>query len=205
MSATIAHEIGNPLATISALAEDIADREHKGEFSGCNPDVILEQTRRIAAKTRQIANFVAARSETMEAIDVNQMVQAVCDFLAFDRGFRATTIAFEPGAGLPARVVVPDHLTEALMNLLQAYVESNGDEKLTPKLILVTTQARGADVLIRIACDAIPADQLLAGTGADPRMQSTHRRVAAMGGQLLPSGNTIEIALPPPAPEASGT
>ena len=205
MAATVAHEIGNPLATISALTEDIADRERKGECHGCKPDIILEQTQRIAAKTRQITNFAAARSETIEPVDVNQMVKAVCDFLAFDHAFRMTTLEFEPGAGLPARVIVPDHLTEALMNLLHAYVESHGDERPAPKRIRVATEARETDVLISITCDAIPAAQLLGNAGADPRMESTRRRVATMGGQLTTAGGTIEIALPAPEAETSET
>lgn len=199
MAATIAHEIGNPLATIAGLAEDIVDRERKGECHDCKSDMIMEQTRRIAEKTRQIVNFAAARSETMEPVDVNQMVKAVCDFLAFDHGFRGTTIEFMPGTGLPARVVIPDHLTEAFMNLLHAYVDNDDEERPVPKRIMVATLARGTDVLIRVTCDAISADRLLANAETDPRIESTCRRVVAMGGQLTAAGFEIEITLPSPA------
>ncbi|MBI4203784.1 MAG: histidine kinase [Betaproteobacteria bacterium] len=205
MASTVAHEIGNPLATITAIAEDIADRQRKGECRDCKTEVILEQTQRIAARTRQIADFAAARSETLEPVDVNQMVKAVCDFLSFDRRFRRTAIDFQPGAGLPARAIVPDHLTETLMNLLQAHVENDGELGEAPKRISVETQVRGPDVVIRITCDAPPAARLLADAGADPRIESTRRRVANMGGQLTTVGEAIEILLPPPEPEPART
>ncbi len=203
MASSLAHEIGNPLATISGLAEGIADRERNGDCHDCKSDMIMEQTRRIAAKTRQIVNFAAARSETMEPVDVNQMVKAICDFLAFDHGFRGTTIEFMPGTGLPARVVVPDHLTEAFMNLLHAYVDSDDEEQPVPKLIMVATLASGADVLIRVTCDAISAERLLSNAETDPRIESTCRRVTAMGGHLTAAGFEIEITLPPPALDES--
>ncbi len=195
MAATVAHEIGNPLATIAALAELVAD----GEGRSCKPELILEQTRRIADKTRQIAHFAATRSEASEPVDVNQMVKAVCDFLAFDRGFRATPIHFKAGADLPARVIIPDHLTEALMNLLHAYTEHEGENRPAPRGILVETLMQGSDMLIRITCDSIPAEQLLTRAGADPRMESTRRRVAAMGGRLQTTGPSLGITLPPAA------
>ena len=197
--------IGNPLAIISTIAEDIANRERTGEIRDCKPEMILAQTQRIAAKTRQIADFATARSEKIEPVDVNQMVGAVCDFLAFDRAFRTITIAFEPGVGLPARVIVPDHLTEALMNLLHEYVESDSEGRFASKRIVVETEARATDVLIRITCDAIVANQLLADTSANPRMESTRRRIASMGGQLITTEGAIEIALPAPALDAQIT
>lgn len=195
MAANVAHEVGNPLATISALAEGIAERQAKGECSGCQPEVILEQTQRIAKMTRQIADFAAARSETLEPVDVNQQVKAVCDFLSFDRRFRATRIEFRPGDQLPARVVIPDHLNEALMNLLQACAESGPEQQTASGRILVETGARGEDVLIRIGFSGAfaPADGL-----ADSRFESARRRVASMGGRLTAAGATIEMTLPPP-------
>ena len=205
MAATVAHEIGNPLATITAIAEDCAGRQTESEPPDHKFDVILEQTQRIASKTRQIADFAAARSETLEPIDVNQMVKAVCSFMSFDRRFRRTAVDFQPGAGLPARAIVPDRLTETLMNLLEAHVENNQERGQAPTRISVATELRGADVVIRITCDAPFAARLLADAGADPRTESTRRRVASMGGQLTTVGEAIEILLPPPELEPAGT
>lgn len=197
LTASLTHEIGNPLATIGAIAEDIARRQAKGECRDCKPQMILEQIQRISARTRQIADFTAARGETLEPVDVNQVVGAVCDFLGFDRRLRSTAIEFRPGTGLPARVIIPDHLTETLMDLVQLYVDCEAERGRAARRIQIETRARGADVLIRVSCDPTPAARLLADASTDPRMDSARHRVACMGGRLAPAGEAIDIVLPP--------
>ena len=192
MAATVAHEIGNPLAVITGLTEAAA-AETKQE---ANASMILEQVRRISAKTRQIADFAATHSESIEPVDVNLMVQAVCDFLTFDRSFRTTAIEFKGGTGLPARMVVPDHLTEVLMNLLQAFVELDTAERTAGHRILVETLQQDVNVIIRLTCDATAGESLLNSTSSDPRMASTLRRVQTMGGRLTAVAKSLEIALP---------
>lgn len=195
MAATVGHEIGNPLATISAIAEDIAARQAKGPCRDCNAQEILEQTRRIAAKTRQMADFASARSETVEPVDVNHTVKAVCEFMAFDRRFRSTAIELRAADGLPARRVVPDHLTEVVMNLLQVFVEDQRGSEQPPQRIVVETLGRAGDVLIRIRSDAHADARFFADADADPRMESTRRRVAGMGGHLTITGAQCELLL----------
>ncbi len=131
------------------------------------------------------------------------MVKAVCDFLIFDPRFRALHIEFRPGGQLPARVVIPDHLNEALMNLLQACAESGSAQQAASGRILVETEVRMHDVLIRIGFEPAVAGATFAigERFPDSRVESARRRLVAMGGRLSATGATIEITLPPsPSP-----
>ena len=198
MAANVSHEVGNPLAIISSLAQGMAEREADGAAVPGTSRLLLEQTSRMARMTRQIADFATARSEAPEWVDVNAMVKAVCDFLAFDLRFRSTPIEFRPGDRLPARELVPDHLNEVMMTLLQACVEGGGARGPWSR-ILVQTLARGECVVIRLACSAATAG---VPAIAPERLESARRRVAEMAGRLSVAGAAVEIELPPSADTA---
>lgn len=191
MAAGVAHEVGNPLAVISGIAEEIAARCTGGECGSRPGEAILEQCRRIAEKTRQIADFATRHNERAELVDLNHAVKSVCEFLAFDRRFAATRIDFRPADGLPAPIVIPDRLTEALMSVLQACVEDAAGRPRAPASILVETAARGTEAIVRVTCEPPSA-----GGAPDTGPASIARRVAGMGGSLATNGAVTEIALP---------
>ncbi|MBI3374936.1 MAG: HAMP domain-containing protein [Betaproteobacteria bacterium] len=189
MASNLAHEIGNPLATISALAESIDSRQSSGECRACQPDVILEQTRRIAAMTRQIADFAAQGSEDAEPVDVAGMARAVCDFMRFDPRFRSTRMELRLGQNLPVLVVVPGHLREVLMNLLLFGIDE--DAALGPAQIAMDAAVRGRDLVLRVRGESVPPD------GA--RLEHTRRLVESMVGELTApalDGGVCEVVLP---------
>ncbi|GAB4471250.1 MAG: hypothetical protein OHK0044_14310 [Burkholderiaceae bacterium] len=198
MAAAISHEVGNPLMTITLLAEEIVDGKKRGDCSDCHPEVILEQAWRIAQMTREMVAFASARSDSREPVDVNHMAKAVCDFLRFDRRYRGTPVEFRPAEGLPASVVVPDHLNEVLMNLVQTAAES------APARVAVETAMQGEHVLIRIGRegrDGAPAPAPVAV--ADLRVAAARRRIVEMGGHFTVEDGVFCIALPPAAREAA--
>ncbi len=200
MAAAISHEVGNPLATITLLAQEIVEGKKRGDCSDCEPEVILEQAWRIAHMTRQMGAFAAARSETHEPVDVNQMAKAVCDFMRFDARYRGTPVEFRPAEGLPAGIAVPDHLNEVLMNAVQVAAESAR----APASVLVETGTRGEQVLIRVdrrgpAAAAAPPPLVT----TDPRIEAARRRIAEMGGRLVVEGEALCILLPAAAAQAA--
>lgn len=191
MAANVSHEVGNPLAVISGLAQSLGPRE------AATSAQMLEQTARIARMTRQIADFAAARSQAAEWVDVNAMVKAVCDFLAFDRRFRGQRIEFRPGDQLPACQLIPDHLNEVMMDLLQACAETAPAQQ-PAAAIGVATAARAGQVVIRLDRDG------RAPAIAPASLESVRRRLGEMGGQLSASTTALEIGLPPAPPEGAG-
>jgi signal transduction histidine kinase len=153
--------------------------------------VILEQAWRIAQMTREMGAFASARSESREPVDVNRMAKAVCDFLRFDRRYRATPVEFRPAEDLPASAVIPDHLNEVLMNLVQLAVES------APARVSVETGMRGEHVLVRIGCEgptgaAAPAPAV----ATDVRFEAAQRRIAEMEARLTIDEGAFCILLP---------
>ena len=153
--------------------------------------------------TRQIADFATARSEAPEWVDVNAMVKAVCDFLGFDRRFRGIPIEFQPGQRIPARLVIPDHLNEVLMDLLQTCAQS-APERGPGVRIRVQTEDRDDFVVIRVVCDGAVANAPAAAAGEFPaqRLVSVRRRLAEMGAGLSATATTVEITLPPARDES---
>lgn len=189
MASNLAHEIGNPLATISALAESINSRQSSGECRACQPDVILEQTRRIAAMTRQIADFAAQGSEDAEPVEIAGMARAVCDFMRFDPRFRSTRMELRLSDHLPVLVVVPGHLREVLMNLLLLSIAEGA--ALGPAQIAVDAAVRGRNLVLTVSAGSPPPD------GA--RLEHTRRLVESMGGRLSVSAldaGGCEVLLP---------
>lgn len=185
MAANVAHEVGNPLAVIQGVAAELPEAERGAARQ------IRAQGERIARMMRQIADFAAARSEAPEWIDVNAQAKAVCDFLAFDRRFRGLPIEFRPGDGLPACELVPDHLNEVLMNLLQACAD---DEPRRFERVQVQTRVADSGVQLRIG----GASGDLTDWLALPRLAAVRRRVAEMGATARATEGAIVIALPHP-------
>ncbi len=195
MAANASHEIGNPLAIISGLAEDIVRAQGAGESLGGHASQILTQTTRIAGMTRRITMFASARSESPEPLDVNEMIRAVHDFFSFDARYRGTRIEAILADPLPACVGIPDHLNEVLMSLLQALAQASLQAaKPGASAVRVQTERRGNEVMIRIACESTPPEQCLSST--DARLDSARRRVTGMGGRFLATSTTSEIYLP---------
>lgn len=197
MAANVSHEVGNPLATISMLAQEIALQQAKNGCTGCRPARIIEEARRIGNMTRQIADFAAARRETLERVDINQMVKAVLDFLCFDRRFASMQIDFRPDNDLPSHPVVPDKLNEVLMNLLQGCAECDAGLGGPRGRIRIETHARSGGVVIRVGCECAGGEGVCAGRDpfGDSRFEAMRRRIASMGGELTRSPGTVEIVL----------
>lgn len=150
MAANVAHEIGNPLATISGVAQEMLANRDAAKCALCRPEMMLEQTDRIARMTRQIAEFAAQRSAEVEPVDLNALARAACDVLRFDSRLRHAGILFTETPGLAAASAVPDHVTHIVMNLVLASIEHVPADALD-SAIEVRTGAEGGRVFVRVA------------------------------------------------------
>jgi signal transduction histidine kinase len=193
MAANVAHEVGNPLAIIAGVAETLPPAQHEPARQ------ILEQTSRIARMMRKIADFASPRSGAPEAVDVNPLIEALCEFQAFDRRFRSKPIQFAAGTDLPACTLVPDHLNEVMMNLLQACADVADPEGRERAIRVATRAGDGGGVRVELGCycpasgEALPIGYVF----ADPRYEPARRRVADMGARIERVGDTLlRIVLP---------
>jgi signal transduction histidine kinase len=199
MAANVSHEVGNPLAVIAGVAQTLPETAG----SALPPRrAILEQTTRIAAMTRKIADFAGARGEVPETVDVNAMVEAVCEFQGFDRRYRRTPIQFVPGRQLPARELVPDHLNEVMMNLLQALAEVDEPEDRRRGIRVATGAAPGGEVHIELGCYCPASGEPLdvAYVRDNVRFDPARRRVGDMGARLEVQEQLLRVVLPAPRP-----
>jgi len=206
LAANVSHEVGNPLAAISALAEDIDSERKLRSCPSCQPAMILQQTERIMTMTRQLVSFASVRDQESEAVDVNQMVVAICDFLGFDHRFRAVRIDTRLADQLPVQVLIPDHLNETLMILLQDCLQKNLQRPDSPRRILVETQAHEGGVLIRVNFDG-SAD--IPGVVSEFKSEDyldafAHQRLLDMGGSLAATQTMIEVRLSASSPANNG-
>lgn len=198
MAANVSHEVGNPLASITAAAQAIQLQKLRNHCEVCQPEQILTQAQRIAGMTRQICDFAAARRATPELVDLNQMVKAVLDFMSFDQRFSALRVSFDPAEDLPALRLIPDHLNEVLMNVLQSCAECpTHPEGLSGCL---SVQTRGDEETVAIRIGVACADPQEACGAHRPFLDSSFdlvcRRIEAMGGSVELSPRAVEIRLP---------
>lgn len=123
VASAIGHEVRNPIAAISGIAQFIVD-ENASEQGPQAKQIgdfgrqILTQTERISHILRQLAALTAPHSPDPELLDINALVRSTCGFIRYDKRFHAIRFVNDLDPALPAVTAVSDHITQILMNLL---------------------------------------------------------------------------------------
>jgi two-component system, NtrC family, sensor kinase len=157
LAAGVAHEIGNPIAAICGIAQEMmAQREQRGgacnaqDCLECQPQLIYAQTERLAAITREIAEFAAPRAALPEFLDLNAQLRSASSLVRFDKRLQQVALTLELDSQLPAIYGVPDLLTQLVMNLLINAMDAlDGVQDRAPAITIATSVA-GERVCLRI-------------------------------------------------------
>lgn len=125
LAAGVAHEIGNPIAAISGIAQEMVVRRAENEKSclaanchDCRPEMIYAQTQRLAAITREISDFAAPRALEPEYLDLNGQLRSTSSLIRYDKRLDGVKLDLNLDSQLPAVYGVANQLTQLIMNLL---------------------------------------------------------------------------------------
>ena len=153
LAAGIAHEIGNPIAAITGLVEELQDGciGHRCD-EGCMKTV-LEQVSRLKKITREVSEFARPQHSTRELLDLNSMIHSTCNLMRYDKRWRGVDLKVDLDSNLPAVEGVPDQLMQVIMNLLVNAVDALEDvQGRTPQIRISTsvdTARNGVLLVIR--------------------------------------------------------
>lgn len=143
-AAGIAHEIGNPLASISAIVQ-LLERRTGDAFTIDQLAHVHEGVNRIARIVRELTDF-ARPARTLEVpTDVNEVLLSAVTLARYDRRTREITIETDLDPVLPSIPIVPDQLLQVLINLLINAIDALDGKG------AITTSTRATGNAIRIA------------------------------------------------------
>jgi len=217
--AGVAHEVNNPLSTISAFAQ-ILEREELTESQRESVEVIRSETMRASQVVRDLLTFARRSENEVGSICVNELVERTMRLRMHDlksRGLECETVL---AADLPYVTADARQIQQVLLNLLtnasQAMAPSGGGS------LRIETRQDGERVLLEVT-DSGPGIPVEArahifepffttkaeGTGLG--LSVSYGIIAAHGGTItIPKssseGTTFRVALPAfdPAGQGSG-
>ena len=117
LAAGVAHEIGNPLTSISSLVQLLARRTE-------NPDHIAKLGRirsnieRITKIVHELVDFTRPQATDLQAVQINDVIQSAVGLMSYDNRSQQINIDLQLAPDLPRIKGSPDKLHQVVVNLL---------------------------------------------------------------------------------------
>lgn len=118
LSAGVAHEINNPLASVSSMIQILESRGGVDTETRETLRSVSEQIQRISEVARDMLDFARARPSVRVETDLHQSLLAAIRLAGFDRSFKSMEISTNLDRSLPSVVVDEDHMQQVFINLL---------------------------------------------------------------------------------------
>lgn len=157
LAAGVAHEIGNPIAAISGIAQDMVARKTEGlgtcdgeHCNPCHPELIQTQTERLAAITREISEFASPQPAEPQLLDLNAQLRSTSSLIRYDKRLRQVELSLELDRNLPAIFGVADQLTQVIMNLLINAMDALEPVTDRQPTIVISTKVEGERVCLTV-------------------------------------------------------
>lgn len=116
LAAGVAHEVNNPLASISSMIQMMRSENGSGEMRE-KLDLIQEQVQRISRVTRDLTDFARARPAAKSAVAINDVIEAALRLAEFDSTFQKLTIKKHLGTELASILADADQLQQVFLNI----------------------------------------------------------------------------------------
>ncbi len=156
LTAGIAHEVGNPIAAISALVQEVINENISGkcpymdETDLCKLHMVLDNTQRLGNITREISGLVQPQSEKSELFDLNALIRNTCNLMRYDQRWKRIHVDFCLDKNLPALNGISDQLTQVVMNLLVNALDAIESAEKTKPQIRICSGLEDGNVCVSI-------------------------------------------------------
>ncbi len=145
LAAGVAHEIGNPLASISSLVQ-ILQRRCDKEFQKIQLDNIKENIDRIAKIVRELVDLSRPPSQDQVFTQVSEVIKTALGIVKYDKRVKKVEFKTELAEGLPSIKIVPDQLLQVFINMLINSLDAIEGEG----IITVKTNVENDNIIINI-------------------------------------------------------
>jgi signal transduction histidine kinase len=127
LAAGIAHEVGNPLAALSSLVQMLR-RRRPDPYTAEKLDLAGRQLQRIERTLRDLVDFSRPASTAVTRVRVVEVVEEALSIAKYYQRTKQRSITTAVPADLPAVLVVRDHLTQVVLNLVLNAIDATEDQ-----------------------------------------------------------------------------
>jgi signal transduction histidine kinase len=118
MTASIAHEIKNPLVVIGGFTKRLAKKAHLDENEARYIEIITKEVARLESLLTEILNYVKEAPLLLELCDLNALLDEVVYLLTSDKAWDAIRVAREYDRTLPATLCDVQQIKQVFINIL---------------------------------------------------------------------------------------
>jgi signal transduction histidine kinase len=159
LAAGIAHEVGNPLTSISSIVQMLRRRD-LDSYTREKLELVGEQLQRIQGIVRELVNFSRPASTERARLEVAEIVTEALGIAKYYKGMKSRSIAIELPSDLPSLIGVRGQLVSVFLNLILNAIDATDKGG----RIEITAAAEGASLRIAVHDD---------GAGIPPERQAT--------------------------------
>ena len=118
LAAGVAHEVNNPLASISSLVQMLRSQSADNAETREKLDLISTQIDRITRVTRDLTEFARVRPASRSEVDINEVIEASLRLASFDSEFQKLELVKSLSSDLGRIIADGDQLQQVFLNLL---------------------------------------------------------------------------------------
>lgn len=149
LAAGVAHEVGNPLASISALVQVVL-RSTTDDFAKEKLSLVRSQVSRISKIIRDLVDFSRPSTYKLQLTDINKQLEGAIDIIEVGTKNKEIEFIINFEENIPKLLLVADQIQQVFINILLNAVDSilDNPNKNKPKQITVSTSIDGENVNI---------------------------------------------------------
>jgi signal transduction histidine kinase len=133
LAAGIAHEVGNPLASISALVQ-VSQRYTTDDLVKEKLELVKNQITRISKIIRDLVDFSRPSNYELQLIDINKNIKEAVEIIKVGAKAKDVYFQLDLDQNIPPLPLVADQIQQVFVNILlnavDALTESNKKEQL---------------------------------------------------------------------------